>query len=163
MLLAFGDFPEQLTQPCTNTSLVLTCSALVWWHLPICEGLGLCHPLKATHLRSCLDSAYEQQLCLEWPQAGKGTSPPTQEKKKNLRQGWPHYPVEEEPPESEGIWGSLGDGDEKQAAKAGSWFRPEAGSHNQDSSWKNATNATQLGPTNQKHGPRGGSRDRPRG
>lgn len=53
--------------------------------------------------------------------------------------------------------------DEKQAAKEGSWFRPVAGSRNQDSSWKNATNAAQLGPTNQKHRPRGGSRDRPRG
>lgn len=82
MLLAFGDFPEQLAWPCTNTSLVLTCSALIWWHLPICEGLGLCHPLKATHLKSCLDSACEQRLCPERPQAGKGTSPPTQEKKK---------------------------------------------------------------------------------
>lgn len=46
---------------------------------------------------------------------------------------------------SEGVWGSPRDWDEKQAAKAGSWFRPMAGSHNQDSSWKNATNAAQLG------------------
>lgn len=53
--------------------------------------------------------------------------------------------------------------DEKQEAKGSSWFRPMAGSHNQDSSWKNATNAAQLGPTNQKHRPRGGSRDRPGG
>lgn len=53
--------------------------------------------------------------------------------------------------------------DEKQAAKSGSCFRTAAGSHNQDSSWKNVTNAAQLGPANQKHRPRGGSRDRPRG
>lgn len=38
-----------------------------------------------------------------------------------------------------------------------------AGSHNQDSSWKNVTNAAQLGLANQKHRPRGGSRDRPGG
>lgn len=52
-----------------------------------------------------------------------------------------------------GIWGSPGDWDGKQAAKAGSWFRPVAGSPNQDSSWKNATNAAQLGPLIRNTGP----------
>lgn len=53
----------------------------------------------------------------------------------------------------EGVWGSLGYWDEKQAAKAGNWFRPVAGSHDQDSSWKNATNAAQLGPLIRNTGP----------
>lgn len=49
--------------------------------------------------------------------------------------------------------GQAGDRDEKQAAKAGSWFRTEAGSHNQDSSWKNVTNAAQLGRLIRNTGP----------
>ena len=45
MLSAFGDFPEQCSQTCPNTSLVLTCFTLVQWHLHICSALGPHHSL----------------------------------------------------------------------------------------------------------------------
>lgn len=95
MVSACRAFRKQDPHPCPDTSLAFTCSALT----PRVKAGAPSPTLKGTHLRAMvvLRAAPRRLKDIPYPRR----HPP--------RLQWPHCPLEEVSPGSEGIWGRPGD------------------------------------------------------